>query len=90
MNFNWISPKLAVAECELGKGQFATPDITGGGGGACRICGRVMTLDEFDRLAATGSHESNCDRRTGDLRLRDLHDRHVWQHAVLVQRKRMP
>ena len=24
MNFNWISPKLAVVDCELGKGQFVT------------------------------------------------------------------
>lgn len=31
MNFNWISPKLMVADCELGRGQFATQDIGGGG-----------------------------------------------------------
>lgn len=35
MNFNWINPKLAVADCDLGKGQFATQDI--GGGVACGV-----------------------------------------------------
>lgn len=31
MNFSWINPKLAVADCDLGRGQFATEDIGGGG-----------------------------------------------------------
>jgi len=35
MNFNWINPKLAVADCDLGKGQFATQGI---GGGSCLLC----------------------------------------------------
>lgn len=30
MNFNWSNPKLAVADSDLGKGQFATQDIEGG------------------------------------------------------------
>ena len=52
MNLSLINPKLAVAECDLGKGQIATQDI------ACDellvvVGGRMMMMEKFDLLSET-------------------------------------
>lgn len=54
MNFNW-TPKLVVADCDLGKGQFATQDIACGELIAV-FGGRVMTRAEFDRIPPKIQH----------------------------------
>jgi hypothetical protein len=85
MNFHWINPKLAVAECELGKGQFATQAITGGGLLAV-FGGRVMTLEEFDRLPPEIQHypyqiSENPDLLFGPMRAEDISGGDFFNHS---------
>lgn len=85
MNFNWINPKLAVADCELGKGQFATKDI-GGGELLAVFGGRVMTLEQFDRLPPEIQHYpyqigENPDLLFGPMQAEDMLDGEFFNHS---------
>lgn len=85
MKFNWINSKLAVADCELGKGQFATQDI-GGGELLAVFGGRVMTLDEFDRLPPEIQHYpyqigENPDLLFDPMQAEDMSDGDFFNHS---------
>lgn len=85
MNFSWISPKLTVADCDVGKGQFATQAIARGELLAV-FGGRVMTRDEFDRLPPHIQHypyqiNENPELLIGPMKVEDVSDGDYFNHS---------
>ncbi len=85
MNFIWVNPKLAVAECELGKGQFVTQDVASGELLAV-FGGRVMTLEEFNLLPPEVQHfpyqiSENPDLLFGPMQAEDMSDGEFFNHS---------
>jgi hypothetical protein len=85
MNFNWTNPKLVVANCEVGKGQFAAQAIACGELLAA-FGGRVMTRDDFDRLPPEIQHypyqiSENPELLFGPMQRADMSDGDYFNHS---------